>query len=193
MDGYGYSLTLFFHLISLLAAGAASALAGYAAVRMRTAGHAPEIARWGMMIGKVVRVFPLATLGLLGTGAYMTERGWSWSTPWIVSGLIGLAAIVVLGFGVEGPRGRALKRELIAHGLSARARRLLSDPLAWTAKLMTWTLMLAVVFVMTIKPSAGGCGLALVGASLAAVFGAVPIWRVSAAPALPVSLTRDAS
>jgi hypothetical protein len=183
LDGYGYSLALFFHLVFVLAAGAASALAGYAALRMRTAGHAPEVARWGMMIGKVVRVFPVATLGLLGTGAYMTASGWSWSTPWIISGLVGLAAIVALGSGLEASRGRALKRELATNGLSERARGLLGDPLAWTAKLMTWTLMLAVMFVMTTKPPAWGCALSLVVASLAGAFAAVPIWRVAAGPA----------
>lgn len=181
MSGYGYSVALFFHLVSLLAAGAASTLAGYAALRLRTATTPADIAAWGMMIGKVVRAFPPATLGLLGSGAYMTQAAWDWSTPWVVAGLSGLAMIVVLGSGVEASRGRALKHEVRVHGLSERARRLLCDPLAWTAKGMTWTLMLAVMFLMTTKPPAWGCVAALVIGVVAGALAAVPIWRPSAA------------
>lgn len=180
MDGYGYSIALFFHLVSLLAAGGATALAGYAALRLRIATSPPEVARWGMMIGKVVRVFPPATLGLLGSGAYMTQTAWSWSTPWIIAGLVGLAMIVLLGSGVEASRGRALKHEVRTHGLSERGRRLLRDPIAWTAKATTWTLVLAVMFVMTTKPPAWGCAISLVIALLAGAAVAVPIWRGSA-------------
>lgn len=46
-------------------------------------------------------------------------------------------------------------------GLSQRARRLLCDPIAWSAKVATWTLMLAIVFVMTAKPSSVICAIAL--------------------------------
>jgi hypothetical protein len=177
LNGYGYSIALFFHLVSLLAAGAGAALAGYAALRLRTATTPREIAAWGMMIAKVVRVFPAATVGLLASGAYMTQAAWTWSTPWIVGGLVGLAMIVLLGSGVEASRGRALRHEVRTHGLTERAQSLLRDPLAWTAKAMTWTLMVAVVFLMATKPPAWGCAITLLIASLAGAAGAVPIWR----------------
>lgn len=180
MDGYDYSIALFLHLVSLLAAGAGAALAGYAALQLRAATSPVEVARWGMMIGKVVRVFPPATLGLVGTGAYMTQAAWSWSTPWIVAGLVGLAMIVLLGSGLEASRGRALEHEVRAHGLSERARHLLRDPLAWTAKALTFTLMLAVMFVMSTKPSAWGCAISLLVALLAGAIAAAPISAGSA-------------
>ena len=179
MGGYGYSIALFFHLVSLVAAGAGAALAGYAALHLRTATSPAEVARWGMMIGKVVPVFPFATLGLFASGAYMTQTAWSWSTPWIIGGLVGLTMIVLLGSGLEASRGRALKHEVRANGLSERARHLLRDPIAWTAKAMTWTLMLGVMFVMVTKPPAWGCATSLVIASLAGAIMAVPMWRGS--------------
>jgi hypothetical protein len=177
LDGYGYSIALFAHLVSLLAAGAGAVLAGYAALRLRAAASPAEVGRWGMMIGNVVRVFPAATLGLLSSGAYMTQTAWSWSTPWIVTGLVGLAMIVLLGSGVEASRGRALGREVRAHGLTERARRLLRDPLAWTAKATTWTLMLAVMFVMSTKPPVWGCTVSIVVALVGGAIIAVPMWR----------------
>ena len=180
MNSYGYSIALFFHLVSLVAAGAAAALSGYAALRLRAATSPAEVTRWGTMIEKVVRIFAPATLGLLASGAYMTQSAWSWSTPWIVAGLVGLAMIILRGSGVEASRGRALKNELQSHDLSERARRLTRDPLAWTARAMEWMLMLGVMFVMTAKPPAWGCATSLVIASLAGVVAAVPIWRRSA-------------
>lgn len=179
MGGYGYSIALFVHLVSLLAAGAAAALAGYAALRMRTAASPADVARSGMMIGKVVRVFPISSLGLIASGAYMTQDAWSWSTPWIVAGMVGLAMIIALGSGLEASRGRALKNEVRAHGLSERARGLLRDPLSWTAKAMTWTLMVAITFLMTTKPPTWGCVLALAIALLGGGVIAVPLRRGS--------------
>ena len=188
MNSYGYSIALFFHLVSLVAAGAAAALSGYAALRLRAATSPAEVTRWGTMIEKVVRIFAPATLGLLASGAYMTQSAWSWSTPWIVAGPVGLAMIVLLGSGVEASRGRALKNELQSNDLSERARRLMRDPLAWTARAMEWMLMLGVMFVMATKPPAWGCATSLVIASVAGAVAAVPIWRPSAThPATPNS------
>ena len=61
--------------------------------------------------------------------------------------------------------------------MSARTRRLLRDPVAWTAKMMTLTLIVAVVFVMTVKPTAAECVVSLVVAMVVGVIVAVPLWR----------------
>jgi hypothetical protein len=167
---------LFLHLSFLVAAVAAASLAGFAALRLRGAQSAAEARAWGDSIRRVVVVFPVASLGLIGTGAYMTSAAWSWSTPWIVAGLAGLFMIMLLGGAGEGRRARALSAELRSAGLSQRAKRLLCDPIAWSAKVATWTLMLAVIFVMTIKPSAVVCIIALALAVVCGVLGAVPFW-----------------
>ncbi|HET7095398.1 MAG TPA: hypothetical protein VFI22_18045, partial [Thermomicrobiales bacterium] len=93
---------------------------------------------------------------------------------WILGGLIGLAAIVVLGAGIDGGRGRALKRELGASGFSAKARAMLCDQTAWTAKLMTMTLLVAVVGIMTVKPSAVGAAVWLIVGMVAGIVAALP-------------------
>jgi len=171
-----YSLMLFLHLVFLVAAVAAAALAGFAALRLRGAGSSAEATAWGDLIRRVVAVFPLSSFGLIGTGAYMTSEAWSWSTPWIIAGLAGLFMIMLLGGAGEGMRARALSAELRAVGLSRRARRLLCDPIAWSAKVATWTLMLAVIFVMTTKPGSIICATVLAVALVCGVLGAVPFW-----------------
>jgi hypothetical protein len=135
---------------------------------------------WLAFVEKVVRAFPIAVVGLLATGAYMTHQRWSWSVPWIDAALVGLGLIIALGSGIERARMQALKRALVASGLSPDARRLLRDPVAWTAKITTLTLVVAVVFVMTMKPAAGGSVAAIVVAVAAGAIGAVPLWRTPA-------------
>jgi hypothetical protein len=176
-----YALALFFHLLFLLVAAAAASLSTFASLRLRAARDVEDVRRWQRLIDKVVPAFPTATLGLFATGAYMTERLHDWSMPWVWASVAGLAAIVVLGSGIEARRGRALARSIERTGMSHESRRLLCDPVAWTAKLMTLTLALAVMFIMTAKPPAADAAAALVIASLAGALCAVPIWRPGAA------------
>jgi hypothetical protein len=172
-----YPVVLFAHLLGLLVATGAAVLTFFAALHLRVAATPGEVARWARVVKAVVPAFPVATLLLLGSGAYLTQVGWGWTTPWIDAGIAGLALIVACGPGIEAARGRALEREVRTAGMTARSRALLRDPLAWSAKVTTLTLMLAIVFVMVVKPSALGSGLALVVALVAGALGAVPFWR----------------
>jgi MFS family permease len=174
---HAYSAVLFVHLLGLLVATGAAVLTFFAALHLRGAETTAEVARWAGVVKAVVPAFPVATLLLLGSGAYLTQVGWRWTTPWIDAGLAGLALIVACGPGIEAARGRALEQEVRTAGMTARSRALLRDPLAWSAKLTTMTLMLAIVFLMVVKPAALGSGLALVVALVLGPLGAVPFWR----------------
>jgi hypothetical protein len=180
---HAYPVVLYVHLLALLLATGASVLAFFAALQLRGATTPGDVARWGRVVRAVVPAFPVATLLLLGSGAYLTQVGWGWTTPWIDAGLAGLALIVVCGSGIEAARGRALEREVRTSGMTARARTLVRDPLAWSAKVTTLTLMLAIVFVMVVKPGAAGSALALVVALVLGPTAAVPFWRSRPAPA----------
>jgi hypothetical protein len=173
----GYSIALFVHLISLLLACVAASLSTFAALRLRGVRSVAEATPWLTLVGRVVPAFPVAVAGLLGSGIYMTHERWGWSIPWIDAALVGLGLIVVLGNGVEARHGRVLRNALASSGMSPRARRLLRDPLAWSAKMTTLTVSLAVVFVMTVKPAAVECVAALSIAVVAGLLGAVPMWR----------------
>jgi hypothetical protein len=173
----GYALALFVHLLSLLLATVAASLSTFSALRLRAVDSAEAAAPWLALIGRVVPAFPAAVVGLLGSGIYMTLDRWAWSAPWIDAALVGLGLIVVLGNAVEATRGRALRREIESAGMSARARRLLRDPVSWSAKMTTLTLTVAVVFVMAVKPAGGECVAVVVLAVIMGVAGAVPMWR----------------
>jgi hypothetical protein len=184
---HAYSLALYLHLLSLLLAIATASLVTFASLELRLAETPADIGRWGSLIHRVVPAFPVAAIGLFATGAYMTQHTWSWSTPWIDAAIAGLVLIVLLGDGIDASRGRALKKEVMENGLSPRARALVRDPLGWSAKITTLTLTLAVVYVMTVKPGAGGSSAALVVAVLAGCAIAFPLWRPQPAGSAPVA------
>ena len=146
-----YSLALGLHLLCVVAAAAASGMALQSALRLRAANDLTQIQNTMTEIGRTVRVFPPATLGLFATGGYMTHQRWTWSVPWIDAALVALGLITALGKGVEASRTQALRREIESSGMSPRARRLVRDPLAWSAKMTTLTLFVSVVFLMTMK------------------------------------------
>jgi hypothetical protein len=182
-----YSVVLYVHLLALLLATGAAALAFFAALQMRGATTPPDVARWAKVVKAVVPCFPVATLLLAGSGAYLTQTQWRWTTPWIDAGIAGLVLLVICGSGVEASRGRLLEREVRASGLSPRARALLRDPVAWSAKVTTFTLMLVIVFLMVVKPSALGSTLALVVALVLGPAGAAPFWRSPARTEQPLA------
>jgi hypothetical protein len=175
----GYAVALFFHLLSVLLAAVAASLTTFAAVRVRGAGSPEEAAQWLVVSEKAVRAFPVAVFGLLITGTYMTHQRWAWSVPWIDAALVGLALLVVLGTGIQRSRAVALKHELVSSGMSLRARRLLRDPVAWTAKMVEITLVISVMFVMTVKPTAAECVASIAVAVVAGVLSAIPMWRAA--------------
>ncbi len=171
-----YHLALFLHLLCLVLAVVASSLAAFAQLRLRAAATAGEAAGWLAVVRRVVRIFPAASLGLLATGGYMAWATANLSAPWVLASFVGLVLISGLGAGVEGSRMRALGREVQAAGLSDKARRLVRDPLAWSAKMTTFTLLVAIMFIMTAKPAGAVCGLILAGAIVAGGLAAVPLW-----------------
>lgn len=172
----GYSTALYLHLLSLLIATGATTLTGFAALQLRMVNEAAHALQWARLIGRVARVFPAASLGLLTTGAFMTYEEWRWTTPWIDASTFGLVLILILGGAVERGRGRALVLELERCGMSAVALALIRDPIVWSARATGLTLLLAIVLEMTVKPTAVGALIVIGVAVLAGLLLAVPLW-----------------
>jgi hypothetical protein len=165
MDGYG--VVLFLHLCALLGAIGTAALLHFAEARLREADSVAAIRVWARLIEKGARVFPLALLVLLASGAYLADRRWSWSAGWIEAGLVGVGVLFVVGAGVVGGRGRALNRELrgVDGAVSARLLYLAREHVAGVASWTNTGLALGIVFVMTTKPALAASLVSLVVAA----------------------------
>ena len=187
MDTYDY--VLYIHLLSLFVGIGAATVLSLCLFQLRGARELTDALPWGRAAGKTGRMFPIAILGLFGSGAYMTSDVWTWSTGWIQ---VGIAALVVLA--IQGPviaerSGKKLEHALKENGpgpLGEHARRMTRYPGLWVTEFSAIGLVLAIVWNMTVKASTGqsiaaaliGYG---VGAGLGLFFARAPKTKAEAA------------
>lgn len=173
-----YHVVLYIHLLSLLVGFSAGMIEAVCLFRLRAATTLETAAPWGQLAGEVEKAFPVAIVGLFGTGAYMTSDVWTWGTSWVVLAIVGLVVLSLQGPLVAGRRGHAVKLALMANGpgpLGPEARRMTRDRALWIAGMTNEMLVLGVIWVMTEKPGWGGAVAALVvayavGMALATAF-----------------------
>lgn len=185
-----YHVVLYIHLLSLLVGFSAGMIETVCLFRLRAADTLEAAAPWGQLAGEIEKAFPVAILGLFGTGAYLTSDVWTWSTSWIVLPIVGLAVLSLQGPLVAGRRGHAVKAALTANGpgpLRPEARRMTRDRALWTAAMTNEALVLGIVWVMTEKPGWGNAIAALAVAYAVGVALAARLTRVAAVEAVPAA------
>jgi uncharacterized membrane protein len=173
VDSYG--VVLYLHLLFLLLGIGAATLIWLCLFRLRAAQTLEEAAPWGMLAGKSERAFPVAIVGLYGTGAYLTSDAWTWDTSWIIVSIVAFAVVALPGPLVAGRRAKLLEHALAANGpgpLGDEARRRTRDPALWIVSFTIPAVVLGIVWNMTQKPGTAGAVAAVlvayaVGAALA--------------------------
>jgi hypothetical protein len=183
-----YHVVLYGHFLALLVGIGAATIIAACLFQLRAAQTVADAAPWGMLAGEAEKVFPIAILGLFGTGAYMTSDVWTWSTRWIDVAIAVLVLLTVLGAGVAGRRAHMLKHALMENGpgpLGEKARKLTCDPALWILSFANPGMVLGVIWNMTQKPGLGGSIAAVaggfaVGAALGLRLGRAP--AIEAAP-----------
>ena len=173
MDTYHY--VLYVHLLSLFIGIGAGSVLLVCLFQLRAARTLETAVPWGMVSGKTAKLFPVAILGLFATGAYMTHKFWTWSTPWIVLGIVALAVLGAQGGGLGEHTAKKLQAAMRANGpgpLGPEARRMALHPGLWVVEFANLGIVLGVVWNMTQKPGWGGSIAAVVvgyavGAALA--------------------------
>ena len=154
-----YHYVLYVHLLSLLLGIGAGSVLLTCLFQLRASRTVEQAVPWGIVSGKVARLFPVAILGLFATGAYMTHEFWTWSTPWIVVGIAGLVLLGVQGGGIAEHTAKKLQAAMMANGpgpLGAEARRMTLHPGLWVVELTNLCVVLGIVWNMTEKPGWGG-------------------------------------
>ena len=177
-----YHYVLYIHLLALFIGIGAGSVLLTCLFQLRAARTVEQAVPWGIVSGKVARLFPVAILGLLLTGAYMTHKLWTWSTPWIVLALVGLALLFVQGAGIAERTAHKLQAAMMANGpgpIGAEARRMTLHPGLWVVELANLGIVLGIVWNMTEKPGWGESIAAVAvgyaaGAGLALLFSRAP-------------------
>lgn len=173
-----YHVVLYIHLLSVFVGIGAASVLLVCLFQLRAARTLTDAAPWGRVASKIGHAFPIAILGLFGSGAYMTSDVWTWSTGWIQ---VGIAALVVLG--LQGPllaerSGKKIGQALAENGpgeLKESALAMTRYTPLWFAELTAVGLVLGIVWNMTTKPGtwaaiAAAIGGYAFGAVLAVVF-----------------------
>jgi hypothetical protein len=183
-----YHVVLYIHLLALfIGIGAASVLLA-CLVQLRKAQTLAEAGPWGMVAGKVSRLFPIAILGLFGSGAYMTSDIWTWSTRWIDVSIAGLVVISLQGPLVAERTAHKLKHALQENGpglLGEHARRMTRHPGLWVAEFTNIGLVMGIVWDMTQKPGIWSSIAAVVGGYVVGVALSLPFTRMPAPQLAP--------
>jgi len=171
-----YHYVLYVHLLALFVGIGAGSVLLACLLQLRAARTIEQAVPWGMMAGKVGKFFPIAILGLFGTGAYMTSETtfpWTWSTSWIEVGIAALVVLTVQGAGIGESTGHKLAAALQANGpgpLGPEARRMALHPGLWVVEFSNLGIVFGVVWNMTQKPGLGeSIAAVLVGYAVGAV------------------------
>ena len=153
-----YHVVLYIHLLSLLVGIGAASVLVVCLFQLRGARELMEAVPWGMTAGKIARLFPIAILGLFGSGAYMTSDVWTWSSGWIVVGIVALVVLAIQGPVIAERSGKKLEHALRENGpgpLGDHARRMTRYWGLWVIEFSAIGLVLGVVWNMTTKPGTG--------------------------------------
>ncbi|HEY2209956.1 MAG TPA: hypothetical protein VGH26_11785 [Gaiellaceae bacterium] len=153
-----YHAILFLHLMFLFVGIGAGAVLLVCLFQLQAARTLEQAAPWGGVAGQVGKFFPIAIIGLFGTGAYMTQHFWTWSTGWIDIAIVALVVLAVQGAGFGERAGHKLKAALMANGpgpLGPEARRAALSPGLWVVEFSNLGIVFGVVWNMTQKPGFG--------------------------------------
>ena len=171
-----YHYVLYVHLLALFVGIGAGSVLLACLFQLRGARTVEQAAPWGMMAGKVGKLFPVAIIGLFGSGAYMTSTSvsqWAWSTRWIDVGIAALVVLTLQGVGIAERTGHKLGAALQANGpgpLGPEARRMTLHPGLWVVEFSNLGIVFGVVWNMTLKPGLGeSLAAVLVGYALGVV------------------------
>jgi hypothetical protein len=173
VDTYHY--VLYIHLLSLFVGIGAATVLSLCLFQLRRARELTDALPWGRVAGKAGRMFPIAILGLFGSGAYMTSDVWTWSTGWIVVGIVGLGVLAFQGPVIAERSGKKLEHALRENGpgpLGEHARRMTRYPGLWVVEFSSIGLVLGIVWSMTAKAGTGSAiAAAVIGYVVGAAFG----------------------
>jgi hypothetical protein len=150
-----YHVVLYIHLLSLFVGIGAASVLVVCLFQLRGARELMDAVPWGRVAGKTGRAFPIAILGLFGSGAYMTSDIWTWDTAWIDVGIAALVVLAIQGPGIAERSGKKLGQALMENGpgtLGPHARRMTLYPGLWVVEFSSIGLVLGVVWNMTTKP-----------------------------------------
>jgi hypothetical protein len=175
-------LFLFLHVSSAMGVFAALGIEAAALFQLRRA-HAAADLRAALGAYQLVRpVGAISLLGILVSGIYLATTAWQWRGAWIGLGFLGLVIVAGIG-GVATRRGLA-RVERAANGAGGVAGGGRGGAILRASLRARVAILVGVVYLMTVKPRAGGAlAVSIVALAIALVAGALALRGGGAAAA----------
>jgi hypothetical protein len=166
-----YSAVLFVHIVSVVVL---TAVLGFEWLRMsqlRRASSAAEVGDWISLVPQLPAIAIASMLLLLLTGVYLTVQLQAWVLAWPKVSFLSLLSLAPLG-SASGRRTRALRASMKGQPAldMEQLKRRISDPVLSLSLGLRTAVVLAVILIMTAKPTLEVCLAILAVALLMGLF-----------------------
>ena len=154
-----YQIALFLHILGVLCLMGGHTLIHASLEVMRRAQQVERVRDWIAIAAGLDRFMPLFTLAVLLPGISMAWTTWGWTTPWIDVSLALFLVMMILGPVLLGRRFAALNAVVKATPsgtIPAPLAVQMRDRTLWTIENTFTSLLLAILFLMTVKPNLPG-------------------------------------
>ncbi len=151
-----YQIALFIHVLGVLCLMGGHTLIHASLEVMRRARQLERVRDWLAIAAGLDRFMPFFTLAVLVPGIYMAWTVWGWTTPWIDVSLLLFLVMAILGPILLGRRFAALNTLVKATppgAIEAPLAAQMRDRTLWTIENTFTSLLLAILFLMTVKPN----------------------------------------
>jgi hypothetical protein len=152
-----YTIALFVHVLGAIGLFIAVSLVEVALVRMRQAATLEQIREWAFTAQAAGKSIAFISRVLLVPALYMVIVAWGFTIPWVIAALITVIALAIMGATVN---ARAIEGIVVmaqtapSGSIPTALRAQLAAPQLWLMEATRLTLLLGVVFLMTMKPGA---------------------------------------
>jgi len=170
-----YRSVVFLHVVFVLGLCSALVVEWTTLSGMRGTREAEPFRAWGRQLMFIERFHPLWGIGILGTGIYLTTSAWTWTTPFVLGGLVATVVSAVLGAAVNGPKFRSIVAagDALSGSVPAAAREQAGAASLRMVHGAQSGVALALFYIMLVKPDWTGCIVSLVaGAGVGLALGA---------------------
>jgi hypothetical protein len=170
-----YNVALFVHVLGVVALFVAIGMQQWGGAQLRGAATLEHLRLWLRLVVRSQSLYGPAIAVLLLGGLFMAGKAWSFTAPWIVVALVGLAAMIGLGILVVGRRFAAIEAAAKATGeghVPADVARLIARPGVWACMSALNGIAVGILWLMTNKPEwAASIAVVVVAAAAAGIAG----------------------
>jgi Predicted integral membrane protein (DUF2269) len=155
-----YEVALFVHVSAAMVLFGGVALEVVGALGLRRARTVEQVRLYCKVLKPTEPMFPAAAVGLVVAGLYMAISRWSFDTPFVTVGLVGLVTIAAQGFSIQARTWKAVDKaaeEAPDGPVPAELRTLMLDPLSWASTGAACLAAVGAVAIMTLKPGWIAC------------------------------------